>query len=76
MADYNNAKPSFQIEDQLPAFIRSTGPNFVDFIKTYYDWIERKYVILTLKSVKDIDKAEISNKILTILPDHYQIIME
>jgi hypothetical protein len=76
MSDYNNAKPSFQIEDQLPGFIETRGAKFIDFIKTYYDWIETKYVILTLKSVYDFSKEEITGQTLTIVPDHFQFIME
>lgn len=76
MSDYNTAKPSFQIENQIPEFIGTRGTKFIDFIKTYYDWIETKYVILTLKSVKDFSKDELAGKILSIIPDHFQFIME
>lgn len=48
--DYSAAKISQYIEDQVPSYVRKDGQKFVDFIKAYYDWMERRFVILTLSS--------------------------
>lgn len=60
MLDYTNAKPSLFIEDELPSFVKSEGANFILFLKTYYDWLEKKIVILNLKSQHDITDANLN----------------
>lgn len=74
--EYSNAKVSHHIEDQLPSFVRRDGTKFIDFIKTYYDWLERRIVILSLKSEHDIPKEDILNKALTISSEHYILELE
>jgi hypothetical protein len=71
MIDYTQAKPSFFIEDQLPQFVRRDGARFIDFLKTYYDWLERRFVILTLKSKKDFDIEEIIGKEFVFISKEY-----
>lgn len=48
--DYSTAKPSLCIEEQVPKFVKRDGQNYIDFIKAYYDWLERKFVIVTLSA--------------------------
>lgn len=63
--NYENAKTSIFIEDQLPDFVRLEGQPFIDFIKTYYDWLERKIVLIKLKSEYPIQDEDIQlNEIL------------
>lgn len=49
------------IEAQFPAFYRSEGPNFVAFIKAYYEWLEQEGSALgearRLFDLKDIDRT-------------------
>lgn len=50
------------IEQQFPAFYKSEGPNFVAFVKAYYEWLESNGNILnksrSLISTADIDQTE------------------
>jgi hypothetical protein len=57
--DFTYAKPSFFISEQVPWVVRKDGQGFIDFIETYYDWLERRIVILTLSSDFDIENTEI-----------------
>lgn len=43
-------KPSYQIEDQLPLFIRKDNPEFIAFLKEYYKFLETKIVKVTVNS--------------------------
>lgn len=49
------------IEEQFPNFVRSDYRKLVLFIKSYYEWLEKKgnpgYVISNLDSVYDVDKS-------------------
>lgn len=54
MYDYSKAKISIHVEEQFPSFVRKEGPQFIDFIKTYYDWLERRIVLLNLKALNEI----------------------
>lgn len=76
MSDYSNAKPSFLIDDQIPKYIQANGQKFIDFIKSYYEWIEKKYIILTLKSNNSFDETEILNQRLSSISQHYRFITE
>lgn len=60
MIAYNNAKPSLHVEEQFPTFVRREGPLFVEFLRTYYDWLERRMVLLTLKAENDITEDQIN----------------
>lgn len=58
--DFNYAKPSFFIENQLPFVVRRDGQKFISFLEKYYDFIERRVVAITLKSDFDISEDDIS----------------
>lgn len=59
MLDYNKAKPSLFVEEQLPSFVKTDGEVFINFLKTYYDWLERKIVILNLKATNPISESDL-----------------
>ena len=40
-------KVSIQIDQQLPEFVRSENPNFVAFMKAYYEFMESAELVLT-----------------------------
>jgi hypothetical protein len=63
--DYSKAKPSLHIEEEVSAFIRKDGKNYIDFIKAYYDWLERKFIIVTLSSENYINWNDIKDTILS-----------
>lgn len=50
------------VENQVPSFVRDDHPNFVLFVKKYYEWMERSNNIVgltqTLKDAKDVDLLE------------------
>ena len=46
MSTLNN-KVSLQIENQLPDFVRAENPNFVAFMKAYYEFLESAELKLT-----------------------------
>ena len=47
------------VENQVPSFVRDDHPNFVLFVKKYYEWMERSNNIVgltqTLNNAKDVD---------------------
>lgn len=57
--DFDNAKPSFFIETQLPRIVKRDGEKFITFLEKYYDFLERNVVAITLKSDFDITNQEI-----------------
>jgi hypothetical protein len=52
---------SSQIESQFPGFIREEGPQFVSFLKAYFEYMEQEgnpvEVIRSLKDNQDIDRT-------------------
>lgn len=38
------------IESQFPSFYREEGPNFILFVKAYYEWMEDYYSVITTSS--------------------------
>lgn len=50
------------IDQQFPAFLRSDGPNFVAFVRAYYEWLESQGGAInrarSLLDYIDIDRAE------------------
>ncbi len=76
MSDYKNAKPSFLLEDQLPKYVRANGQKFISFLKSYYEWIEKKNVILTLKSSNSFPASDIIGQRLSTIARHYQFLTE
>lgn len=76
MSKYLNAKPSFLIEDQVPKYVRANGQKYIDFIKSYYEWLEKKMVILTLKSTIDFDETLILDQRLSTISQHFNLITE
>lgn len=71
--DYSNAKISYQVEEQLQSFVRRDGQNFVNFVKTYYDWLERRFIICNLKAAHNISETELIGKELTLSQDFFQL---
>lgn len=61
MIDYSKAKTSVFIPEQLPSFVRKEGEMFIEFLKTYYDWLERRVVMITLKALNPIANTQISS---------------
>lgn len=74
--DYSNAKTSFHVEEQLPSFVRNNGQNFINFLKAYYEWLEKRFIICYLKSEKDFNKSEIIGQTLTLSADHFLLTSE
>ena len=46
---------SVSIVHQLPDFVKSDYPVFVQFLKAYYDWIETEYSAGRIQTLTDID---------------------
>lgn len=74
MADIEE-KISPLIENQFPEFYRTDGPNFVAFVKAYYEWIEQNHQLLELEdstnfNVGDtIQQANSTGSIVAKLPN-------
>lgn len=60
--NYSDANISDQIDDQGQKFLQRDGQRFIEFIKTYYDWMERRFVILTLSSETAISGEDLMGK--------------
>lgn len=43
------------VAHQLPEFVRVEYPNFVDFLKAYYEWFENEYSLGNYSDLVDID---------------------
>lgn len=54
------------VENQFPAFYRDEGPNFVAFVKAYYEWLEDSTQYLTLD---DTTNFNVGDKIYQMLSD-------
>ena len=54
-------KISSQIESQFPSFIREEGPNFVAFLKAYFEYMEQSGnatdAVRSLEDLQDIDRT-------------------
>lgn len=46
------------IQSQFPEFVRSDYPVFVEFIKTYYKWIEQEQSVGNIQDAVDIDATD------------------
>jgi len=57
--NYENSKTSIHVENQFPFFVKNEGERFVEFMRTYYDWLEKRVVILVLKSEYPIEENDI-----------------
>ena len=55
-------KISSQIDSQFPGFIREEGPNFVAFLKAYYEYMEQDGNVVSrtrqFYDIQDIDRSE------------------
>ena len=64
------SKISNFIENQFPSFYKEEGPNFILFVKTYYEWLESTnnplYYSRNLLNFRDLDNT------LTEFLDHFQ----
>lgn len=50
-------KKSLLIPQQVPSFVLSEYPLFVDFLKAYYQWLEQEYSLPQIESLIDIEKT-------------------
>ena len=54
-------KISSQIDSQFPGFIREEGPNFVAFLKAYYEYMEQDGNVVSrtrqFYDIQDIDRT-------------------
>lgn len=67
------------IESQFPAFYKEEGPNFIAFVKAYYEWAEQSNEFLgysrKLYDIRDVDTTETAflkyfkNKYIQSLPE-------
>lgn len=48
-------KLPYNVERQVPEFVRKDHPAFVEFLKAYYQWYEEEYSIGKLQTLVDID---------------------
>lgn len=48
---------SVSIVHQLPDFVKSDYPAFVQFLKAYYDWVENEYSAGRIQTLVDIDNT-------------------
>jgi hypothetical protein len=64
------SKISNFVENQFPSFYKEEGPNFILFVKTYYEWLESTnnplYYARNLQNFRDIDNT------LTEFLDYFQ----
>ena len=60
-ADEIYKKISSQIDSQFPGFIREEGPNFVAFLKAYYEYMEQSGNVVEatrrIPDIQDIDRT-------------------
>ena len=53
-------KVSLQIENQLPDFVQSENPNFISFMKAYYEFMESAELKLT--TLGSVDSVILENQ--------------
>ena len=71
--NYSDATISLQIEEQVQKFVRKDGQKFIDFLQTYYDWMERKFVILTLSSETAISGEDLMGKTVSQIMTNFSL---
>lgn len=54
------ARISPLIENMFPAFYKDDGPDFIAFIKAYYEWLEQNHQLLTLD---DADNFNVGDRV-------------
>ena len=47
------------IENMFPSFYREEGPNFIAFVKAYYEWLEENSQLLTLDNTTNFNIGDI-----------------
>ena len=47
------------IENMFPSFYREEGPNFVMFVKAYYEWLETNHQVLQLEDTTNFNVGDI-----------------
>jgi hypothetical protein len=47
------------IENMFPSFYREEGPNFIAFVKAYYEWLEENSQLLTLDNTTNFNVGDI-----------------
>jgi len=47
------------IENMFPSFYREEGPNFIAFVKAYYEWLEENSQLLTLNDTTNFNVGDI-----------------
>jgi hypothetical protein len=59
--DRTYSNTAYQVPTQFPSVFREDGPSFVEFVKTYYEWVEREgpgYKARRLQRYDDVDDTE------------------
>lgn len=46
------------IESQFPSFYQNEGPNFIAFVKAYYEWLEQNHQILQLEDTTNFNVGD------------------
>ena len=47
------------IENMFPSFYREEGPNFVMFVKAYYEWLETNHQVIQLEDNTNFNVGDI-----------------
>lgn len=80
--DSANNKTSYLVATQLPEFVRRDHPKFIEFLESYYKWMEQDgesmYVAKRLSDFYDIDtlNQDIIDEIHEEEADRYHIILQ
>jgi len=53
------AKISPLIENMFPSFYKEDGPNFIAFVKAYYEWLEENSQLLTLENTTNFNVGDL-----------------
>ena len=70
------------IENMFPSFYREEGPNFVAFVKAYYEWLEENSQLLTLEdntnfNVGDIlTQGSVTGTLISILDSNLLVVVD
>ena len=62
-------KVSLQIESQLPEFVQAENPNFIAFMKSYYEFLESAELVLTNLGAVDAILNELGTSSYILLED-------
>ena len=69
------------ISGLFPSFYQEEGPNFIAFVKAYYEWLEQNFQLLDLESVVDfnvddtITQANVTGTIYAVLQNSVLVLV-